>query len=248
MRSIQTILSIAGFDTSCGAGICADAKTARSLSFYACTAITAVTYQNTCEILDTKSMGKELLQKQLKVVLDDISIDAVKIGMIPDEETAEVIAKTVKKLDLPKVLDPVIKSTTGFITGSVEFYRLVMGNCTIVTPNAYEAEQMTGIGIADVKSAKRAATKLSDGFSVVITGVGGKDIVFDANSENLHVVGKDLRIEKVHGTGCVYSTALACYLADGMDLFNACKKARRLTISAARRAIKIGNCLPVVNP
>ncbi len=248
MSSMQTILSIAGFDTSCGAGICADLKTARSLSFYACTAITAITYQNTCGILDVEPMGKESLQKQLKAVLDDVSIDVVKIGMIPDEDTAEVVSQTIKKLKVPMVLDPVIKSTTGFSVGSVKAYRQVMGECTVVTPNVYEAEKLMGTTINDVKSAKRAAKQLSDEFSVAITGVNGKDIVFDASSQNLHVIGKELRVGKVHGTGCVYSTSLACYLASDIDLFNACKKSRRLTISAARRAINIGDCLPVANP
>lgn len=248
MQSMRSILSIAGFDTSCGAGICADVKTASSLSFYACTAITAITSQNTCGIHDVKPAGKEQLQNQLKAVMDDISIDAVKIGMIPDWDTAEVIAKTLSGLDVPKVLDPVIKSTTGFEIGSAEVYSQVMGDCSVVTPNVYEAEQLTGTGIANTKSAKKAAVELSDDFSVVITGVNGKDIIFDADNESTYVLGKELKIGKVHGTGCVHSTSLACYLSSDLDLFNACKKARRLTVSAARRSIKIGECIPIVNP
>ncbi|MFO7968476.1 MAG: hydroxymethylpyrimidine/phosphomethylpyrimidine kinase [Archaeoglobaceae archaeon] len=250
MQPTRSILSIAGFDTSCGAGICADVKTASSLSFYACTSITAVTYQNTCGIQGFKSTSKEELQNQLKAVLGDISVDAVKIGMISNEDTADVIKKNLKGLDMPRVLDPVIKSTTGFEIGSAEFYSRVMDNCTVVTPNVYEAGQLTGDGdgIADVKSAKKTAKELSDGFSVVITGVNGKDVIFDAISDKLHVIGEELKVEKVHGTGCVYSTSLACYLSTGLNLFNACKKARRLTISAARKAVRIGNCLPVINP
>ncbi len=248
MRSIQTILSIAGFDTSCGAGICADVKTAESLSFHACTAITAITYQNTCGISGFEPTNKESLQKQLKAVLDDITVDAVKVGMLPNGDAAEAVARAVKELKVAIVLDPVINSTTGYSIGSVEAYRQVMRECTVVTPNAYEAEQLTGRSVKDVKSAKIAAEEVSDGFSVAITGVNGKDIVFDASSQRMHVIGKELKVGEVHGTGCVYSTSLACLLASGVDLYNACKKARRHTISAARRALTIGDCLPVVNP
>lgn len=250
---MQSILSIAGLDPSSGAGICTDIKTARYLSFHACTAVTAITYQNTCGVLGINPVDNEVLSKQLNAVVDDILVSGIKIGMIPDKNASELIHQTVKKFDAPTVLDPVIKSTTGSNIGSLDSYRLLMPSCDVITPNTHEVEQLTGINITGVKSAKKAASHLSDSnsdssdVSVAITGVNGKDVVFDASKEKMYVLGKKLEVGQVHGTGCVYSTALTCHLTSGLDLFTACKKSRRLVISAARRAVKIGECLPVVN-
>ncbi|MFP3908315.1 MAG: hydroxymethylpyrimidine/phosphomethylpyrimidine kinase [Halobacteriota archaeon] len=245
---MQSILSIAGLDTSCGAGICADVKTAKALSFHACTAITAITFQNTCEVQGMEPVDKKVLTEQLDAITGDIPISAIKIGLVPDKETAEIIGRTLKKLNVPTVLDPVIRSTTGFDIGSLEGYRLLIPSCSVITPNAHEMRQLTGITVSSVETAKEAAASLPEGISVVITGINGRDLIFDPFNGNFHIIGKELEMGKVHGTGCVYSTSLACHLVSRSDLFTACKKSRRLTIAAARRANTIGKCLPVVNP
>jgi len=245
---MQSILTIAGFDTSGGAGIHADIKTARKLGFHACSAITAITSQNTCKISDIYVVNASVLENQLRAIAEDIRFSAIKIGMVPDDNTARIILKFLENLNVPKVLDPVIRASTGFKIGCVEGYRILMKEIDVLTPNVHEAEEILGISIKDFESAKKAAMKISDRFSLVITGFGGRDVVYDADNKEFHIVGRKFGRNEVHGTGCVYSTALTCYLADGMDLYSACRKARRFVMGAAKRSLKIGKCLPVVNP
>jgi len=181
-------------------------------------------------------------------IAEDVEISAIKIGMVPDVKTARIILEYLENTDVPKVLDPVLKSSTGFRIGDLEGYHILMKNVDVVTPNISETQEMSGIEVKDFNSAKKAAIKISDGFSIVITGSGGSDFIYDAKSREFYRIGRRIEAKEVHGTGCVYSTALACFLADGMSLYSACKKARKFVLRAAKRALKIGRCLPVVNP
>lgn len=245
---MRSILTIAGFDTSGGAGLHADIKTAKKLNFHVCSVITAITFQNTCKISDLQILSESALEKQLEAVEEDVKFSAIKIGMVPEIITARVIHKFLRDKDIPKVLDPVLKSSTGFKIGDSKAYRILMDEIDVITPNVSEAQEMSGVYIKDFNSAKKAAMKISDGFSVVITGSGDADVVYDAEKMEFYKIGKRINAKEVHGTGCVYSTALACYLADGFDLILACKKARRFVLRAAKKAVKVGKCLPVANP
>jgi|Deesub1362A_J573_1020465.scaffolds.fasta_scaffold01125_6 hydroxymethylpyrimidine/phosphomethylpyrimidine kinase len=244
---MKAVLSIAGFDTSGGAGIHADVKTARSLGFHACSVITALTFQNTCEVSGVKILG-EYVENQLESVLEDVEFSAVKVGVVPDVRTARIIQSRFSHFKQPVVLDPVISSSTGYRLGSVRAYRELMSICDVITPNVHEAEVLSRMKIKNMRSAKNAAKTISDGFSVVVTGINGRDVVYDAKKEEFHTIGRRFHSREVHGTGCVYSTALACFLAEDMELYSACKKARRFVIGAARKSVEIGRCLPAVNP
>lgn len=245
---MRSILTIAGFDTSGGAGVHADIKTAKKLNFHACSVITAITFQNTCRISDLYVLDESVLEEQLEAVEEDVELSAIKIGLIPEVSTARTIHKFLKNKDMPKVLDPVLKSSTGFKIGDSKGYCILMDEIDVLTPNVSEAQKMSGISIKDFSSAKKAAMEISNGFSVVITGSGDADIVYDAERMEFYKIGKRISRKEVHGTGCVYSTALACYLAEGVNLYSACKKARRFVSGTVKRASKIGKCLPVVNP
>jgi hydroxymethylpyrimidine/phosphomethylpyrimidine kinase len=246
---MKSILAIAGFDTCGGAGIHADIKTIRDLGFHPSSAITVVTFQNTCGIDGIYEIKPKVVEKQILAVLDDLDLAGIKIGLVCSVDVAEVISKLIADLEVPKVVDPVIKATTGFDFAGVEVYSIIAKACDILTPNAYEASLLSGVEVKTLDDAKKSAEIIAERFdcSVVITGgsLGGKDVVFDGE---IHIVEGELIDKEVHGTGCVYSSALTCYLAKGYDLTEACKMARDFVYNAVKNAKAIGRCLEVVDP
>ncbi len=234
---MRAILIVAALDPSGGAGVVADVKTAKALGFYSCVALTAITYQNTCEIKGVFQMPEEVLKNQIDAVLEDIELSAIKIGVS-------------KAFDVPetgvRVLDPVFKATVGHTLGEKRDVERLAEQCDVITPNAYEAEEISGIKVESVEDARLAAKAIAEKFgcSVVITGVDGVDVAYDGE---FHLVTSEHTGMEVHGTGCVYSTALACYLVDS-SFKGAVVKAREFVASAARKAVRVGRCLPAVNP
>jgi len=234
---MQTILIVAALDPIGGAGVVADVKTAKALGFHPCVALTSVTYQNTCEIAGVFQMPHDVLRNQIDIILEDVELSAVKIGVSK--------AFKVPKIGV-KVLDPVLKATVGYTLGDVSDIEELAKQCDIITPNAYEAEQLSGVKVESIDDAKLAAKAIAEKFgcSVVITGVNCIDIAYDGD---YYIIKEEHSGRDVHGTGCVYSTALACYLVDS-SFKGAAIKARKFAANAALRAVRVGKCLPVVNP
>ncbi len=247
---MRSILSIAGLDPSGGAGILADAKTIRSLGFFPSSAVTVITYQNTCGVYGIYEVKPECLERQILAVLDDLNLAGVKVGLVCSIDLANVIVKLIKNLDVPKVVDPVIKATMGFRFSGKDVYSILAKACDVITPNADEASKLSGIEVKDIESAKEAAKIIADRFgcSVVITGgsLGGKDVVFDVNTRRVFVIEGEVIDMEIHGTGCVYSSALTCYLAKGLGLYEACKEARVFVHKAVMNSVEVGRCLKVV--
>ncbi|AEA47961.1 bifunctional hydroxymethylpyrimidine kinase/phosphomethylpyrimidine kinase [Archaeoglobus veneficus] len=237
---MRTILIIAALDPVGGAGVIADVKAAKVLGFYPCVALTAITYQNTCRITGVFQMPDDVLRRQIDSVVEDVELSAVKIGVSKAFEVPEAEVK---------VLDPVLKATVGYELGSKKDCEKLAEQCDVITPNAYEAEQLSGIGVKSIEDAKLAAKIIAGKFgcSVVVTGVDGVDVAYDSSNDTFHLVAGEHTGMEVHGTGCVYSTALACYLVD-FSFEEAAIKAREFVASAAKRALRVGRCLPVVNP
>lgn len=248
----RSVLTIAGFDTCGGAGIHADIKTIEALGFHASSVITAITFQNTCRISGLMPVPPDVVERQISAILEDLDVAGIKIGMVCNMEIARVIAENIKKIDIPKILDPVITASVGFELGSREVYEVVARVCSVITPNVEEAMQFAGMKIDGVESAIQAAKKIADRFgcSVVITGggLGGKDIVYDIQQNDHFIIEGELIKAEVHGTGCVYSSALTCYLAKGYSLSDSCQMAREFVFKAVKKAKTIGKCLPVVSP
>jgi len=258
---MKSICVIAGFDTSGGAGIHADIKTAKSIGFHACSIVTGITFQNTCEIRGVLLLSKRDIKNQFEAVTKDIEISAIKIGMVSTPEQAKQIVSLIDDIGakIPVVLDPVIKSTSGYTIGSPEGYRTIADAGYVITPNRQEIEELFGVKVQSFKDFRKLKGIMR--CSVVVTGSMDSDFIFDSEKKEFFKVGakiklKPLRREKstagivrdIHGTGCVYSTALACFLSEGWDLLSAAKKARIFTIRAARNGVEIGGCRPVVNP
>ncbi len=240
---MRVILTISGFDPSGGAGIHADIKTVRCVGMFPVSVLTALTAQNTCGVYEVRSVDAELIELQLERLLEDVRIDAVKIGLVAEEDVAEVIAERLREIDVPKVLDPVIFAGSGGKIGSENAYAKLLQCVDVATPNLTEAKILSGK--EDVIDAGRELRKHVK--AVIITGgeLNGRDHVFE---EREYVVEAEFSPVNVHGTGCVYSTALACYLAAGRKLEDAARLARILTLESVKRGVRVGKCSVCVNP
>ncbi len=251
------VLIIAGSDPSGGAGIQADIKTVTALGGYAATAITAITVQNTKGVAAVHPVAPDVITAQINAVMDDIGADAIKIGMIGDVETAEIILSTLRACpDIPVVLDPVLVATSGDALAKDGVAAVIKEKLTslsaVITPNTEEAAALTGIVVTD-RDAKIAA-----GEALVAAGAGaalvkGGHIQGDTVEDALITpagarIFSSPRIEttSTHGTGCTLASAIATGLAQGMALQSAVKRA----IGYVQTAIKTapgygGGCGPL---
>ena len=171
------MLSIGGSDPSSGAGIQSDIKTFDSLNAYGITVITAITGQNTSRFGMVEPVSQKILKNQLNSVISDFKIDGIKIGMVYNSEIIKTIYKELKGKKIPIVLDPVIKSTTGGLLiqrmAINDFKKFLIPLATVITPNKFEAEFLSGIKIDSKKSLQRSAQKIQNmgAKNVVITGL-----------------------------------------------------------------------------
>ena len=207
------ILSIGGSDPSSGAGIQSDVKSCESLRAYCLTAITGVTSQNTARFGTVEPVSMKVLKEQLEMLYSDFKISAVKIGMVYSPGLIRIIFKSLKETSVPIVLDPVIKSTTGgmLITKQAvsDFKRYLIPISTIITPNKFEAEFLTGSKIRSTKSAEKAAKKLQNmgAKNVSITGLEVKQsqVTDYVLAGSHHYCLSQEKIPTVnHGSGCNY--------------------------------------------
>lgn len=232
------IMAIAGSDCSGGAGIQADIKTATSCHVYASTVITAVTVQNSSSVSDIVPLSPSLIEQQFKAIIADEFPDAVKIGMIPEEEAASCIAECISLLPshIPVILDPVLVATSGKPLSSARFLtRYLFPLASVITPNLPEASAVSGRMIEEA-SPEEALTFLEefDCRGVIIKGGHGtKNVITDAlaytdeEGAKFTSVFSSGRIDcnNLHGTGCTFSTLLACYLAEGFNMQEAFQSA-----------------------
>lgn len=234
MSAIKNILSIAGSDPSGGAGVQADLKTFAALGCYGMAVITALTAQNTCGVSGVMDVPPDFIAQQLSSVFDDVRVDGVKIGMLSSVETIAVVAEALRRYRPPLiVLDPVMVATSGdalIAADAVEALRAVLiPLAQVITPNIPEAEKLSRKAVLDMDQAAQGLLSLGCGAVLLkgghLKGEGARDVL--ASAQGIHVF--DLpRIEtkNTHGTGCTLSSALACYLAQGLSLPQAAASAK----------------------
>ena len=235
------VLSIAGSDSGGGAGIQADLKTAAALGCYGMTAITAITAQNTQGVRAIHALPPELLAQQIDAVVEDIGVDAVKIGMLHDAAVVQVVAAALRRHRLQRVvLDPVMVATSGDRliaddTAAV-LVRELFPLATVVTPNLDEAALLLNRPLDAVAQLDAAARDLLALGATAVLLKGGHlpgpqvvDVLLQANAPDAPRCWQDARIpsRNTHGTGCTLSTAIACELALGRPLGEAVDRARR---------------------
>ena len=238
------VLTIAGSDSGGGAGIQADLKTVASLGCYGMTAITALTAQNTLGVQAIQSLPAAFLKTQLQSVLDDIGVDAVKIGMLHSPEVVEVVAWAIDHYQLKRVvLDPVMVATSGDKLIADETVAVLVSalfpRVQLITPNLDEAALLLGRPVPNEAALSLACTDLQamGAASVLLKGghLQGEDVVdvlllADASSHTLR--SKRISSRNVHGTGCTLSSAIASYWALGLDLTEAVVQARGYILAA----------------
>jgi hydroxymethylpyrimidine/phosphomethylpyrimidine kinase len=254
---LPIVLSIAGHDPSSGAGITADIKTIAAHGCYGITCITALTVQSTQGVKRVDPGEGRIITETLEQLMDDFDIAAVKIGMLGSAEAARCVAAFLKRYLLKQVvLDPIICSSSGAELISREGLQVmkekIISRACVITPNIDEAAMLTSLSVTTADEMQAAALRLHDmgAHNVIITG-GHLDPPNDLISRNDPIGNnKDQRVtilkghkvpgSSTHGTGCAFSTALACNLARGKDLVEAAKAAKTYVETALRSAPGVG--------
>ena len=247
------LLIIAGSDSSGGAGLQADIKTACAFGVYAMTAVTAVTAQDTERVRAVELVSPKIVAAQITACLNEIGADAIKIGMLGSAAIVRAVAAALKKhaRDIPVVLDPVMISTSGrrlLAPNAVETLKAkLLPQAAVVTPNLPEARVLTGLRSTDRKSVEAAGRKLmSAGASAVLIKGGHAttetvdDLLVWKGGVEIYAFPR-IRTKHTHGTGCTLSTAIACGLAQGLSLPLAVGRAREFVQHAIETAPGLGH-------
>ena len=248
---MKTALTIAGSDSSGGAGIQADMKTMTANGVYAMSAVTALTAQNTTGVTDILESTPLFLGEQLDAIFTDIFPDAVKIGMVSSAELIAVIAEKLKQYGAKKiVVDPVMVATSGaklLRDDAVEaLCRELLPLAAVLTPNIPEAEILSGMTITDAVGMEAAAKLISEKYGCAVLCKGGHkvndadDLLWRNGSGNwFH--GKRINNPNTHGTGCTLSSAIASNLAKGYDLDQSVERAKAYISGALAAMLDLGH-------
>lgn len=248
---MKTALTIAGSDSSGGAGIQADTKTMIMNGVYAMSAITALTAQNTTGVRGILETTPDFLKQQLDAVFEDIYPDAVKIGMVSSSELIRVIGERLRYYGAKNiVVDPVMVATSGsslMKNDAVEtLTRDLLPLATVATPNIPEAQILADQTIENKEDMMRAAKKIGDTYHCGILLKGGHSIndandLLYANGEMIWFEGKRIDNPNTHGTGCTLSSAIAANLAKGYNLAESVKKAKEYISGALGAMLDLGH-------
>jgi len=239
MRKYKTALTIAGSDSSGGAGIQADLKTFSACGCYGMSVITAVTAQNTKGVTDIFPVQLSTIEKQLDAVMTDIGADAVKIGMLHSTEVIELVAAKIKQYNIRNlVIDPVMVATSGdklLQDDAISALKtILLPLARVITPNIPEASILFGKAITSQSDLPLAARSLSYNQKVSVMLKAGhlsdealKDVFFDAeNDEVISLESQRVQTQNTHGTGCTLSSSIASFLARGDDLRTAIRNGK----------------------
>ena len=266
-KSYPIVLSIAGSDSSGGAGIQADLKTFSALGVYGATAITAITAQNTLGVVSQMALPPQMVREQIIAVMDDLHPSVVKIGMLSNAEIVKAVAEVLSEYKPKIVLDPVIVSTSGHRLLSVEAQEVIKEKLLpiseLVTPNIPEMETLTNMPLSSFEDKEKAANYLlSLGAKAVLLKGGHEDgevktdvLYFKGQQstvngqQSLSLISESISTKNVHGTGCTLSSAIAAFLALDYSLEDAVKEAKRYITEAIRAGadVRIGHGFGPVN-
>jgi hydroxymethylpyrimidine/phosphomethylpyrimidine kinase len=247
---MQRALTIAGSDSGGGAGIQADLKTFAALGVFGTSAITSVTAQNTVGVQGAHDLPPGFVGQQIDSVLEDIGIDAAKTGMLSNAVIIEVVAAKVKAHRIERlVVDPVMVAKSGAPLLRPDAVKTVIERllplALVVTPNIPEAEALSGLTITGIDGMRRAARQIYSLGSRYVVVKGGHlkgraiDLLFDGNDVT-ELDAERIETPHTHGTGCVFSAAIAAELAKGRPVPEAVAAAKRFITAAIRHGIPLG--------
>ena len=243
------LLTIAGFDPSCGAGIAADLKTFAAHGCYGVAAITSLTVQSTEGVQAVHNTPSAELREQLEVLAKDCDIAAVKIGMLGNRGNAVVVAEFLDTHKFAHVVhDPVMKSSSGTelldAAGLKYLATELLKRCTVITPNVPEAEILTGMEIKDLAGMEAAARKIVEMGAHAVIVKGGHmeraiDVLFDGDKIT-QLGGDRVKADNYHGTGCTFASSIAAQMASGRGLTEAAMLAKAYVTKAIEKGYAIG--------
>ena len=243
------LLTIAGFDPSCGAGTAADLKTFAAHGCYGVAAITSLTVQNTQGVESVHNTPSAELRAQLDVLAKDCEIVAVKIGMLGNRGNAVVVAEFLDAHKFAHIVhDPVMKSSGGaelLDAGGIKIVATeLQKRASVITPNVPEAEVLTGLTIKDIADMEAAARKIVDMGARAVIVKGGHmerttDVLFDG-TDLVSLAGEKTNEDHLHGTGCTFASALTAQLAAGRGLLEAATLAKVYVTKAIEKAYVVG--------
>jgi hydroxymethylpyrimidine/phosphomethylpyrimidine kinase len=243
------LLSIAGFDPSCGAGVGADLKTFAAHGCYGVAAITSLTVQSTQGVDAVHNSPSAELREQLDVLVKDCEIAAVKIGMLGNRGNAVAVGEFLDAHKFAHVVhDPVMKSSSGtelLDAGGLKYVATeLLKRSSVITPNVPEAEALTGLAIKDVADMEAAARKIVEMGAHAVIVKGGHmekavDVLFDGKDVH-HLGGDRVKLDNTHGTGCTFASAITAQLAAGRSLLEATTLAKAYVMKAIEKAYPVG--------
>jgi len=244
-QRIPAVLSIAGSDSGGGAGIQADLKAFARCGVHGMTAITAVTAQSTVGVDAVEAVAPEMIVAQVKAVAGDIGVDAVKIGMLGSEATVAAVVEALGYVgEAPVVIDPVMVAESGAVlldAGARQaLVERLLRLTAVATPNIPEARELTGLGEgATQEELARAVVALGPKAAVVTGGHSEELIDLFCDGERLvEILGERHPDGAAHGSGCTHSSALAAFLAHGLDPLEAARRARVIASEAVGNGLR----------
>jgi len=251
---MKVVLTIAGSDSSGGAGIQADLKTFEAFGVFGTSALTVLTAQNTTGVRSISEVPVPFIKEQIQAVLDDFDVAAIKIGMLYSKEIIEAVGEIISSLNMPIVFDPVFISKVGsplLQDDAVEAMKKLFSYATLITPNMYEAEQLFGYKFGKSDSV--------DIFEYAPCPVLVKHLVEESSTQKQSVdqlfymgekktfISEMLQTTNLHGTGCSYSSAITANLALGKSLEDAISISKEFIYQAILNAPNIGNGAGPIN-
>ena len=252
----MNILSIGGSDPSSGAGIQSDIKVFSKLDTHCLTVITAITGQNTSNFGMVEAVSKNILENQLESIITDFKIDGIKIGMVYNSEIIKTLYHHLKKLKIPIVVDPVIKSTTGGMliekAAIIDFKKFIIPLATIITPNKFEAEILTKMKINSKNTPEKIAKIIQKmgAKNVVITGIEIKnkkvsDFVLE-KKKKYYIT--DEEISKINrGSGYIHSASVLYSIVKNKNIKKSLEFAKKNTLNSIKNSKKIGKGMAITN-
>jgi hydroxymethylpyrimidine/phosphomethylpyrimidine kinase len=251
--TLPIALTIAGSDSSGGAGIQADLRTFAALRVYGTSAITALTAQNTLGVHAVSSTSPEMLQAQVEAVLSDMPVSVVKLGMLGTRENVEVVVRALQVRELPVVVDPVLMSTSGRAllddAGITVLLEQLIPLARVLTPNLAEAERLTGFAVRDVDDQVRAGRWLCARGALAVLVKGGHsagdpvDVLVEQSGRVTRLPTTRIATRNTHGTGCTLASAIAAGLAHDVtgSLAGICAAAQSYVHQAILQGLVVGH-------
>ncbi len=253
MQKCKVILSVAGSDNSSGAGIQCDIKVASALKVYCVNCITTITSQDSKGVKKILELPKEIILSQIKTILNDFKIDGIKIGLLSNFKSAEAIVTLFKKnnINIPIVVDPILKSTTNSVLVHKNNYLSINKTLSklrpVFTPNLTEIKTLLNLRNINNISKEILIKNFYDEYKSKVVLTSGdesksvcEDFIFDGKFKVMTVKSKKIKTKNSHGSGCTFSTALCINLANNKSLYDSVVSAKKFTEKSLFLAPRLG--------